>query len=48
MVLVGVLCELVEIVLVDGPCELVVIRICPHIVSLLLAPDWRGSTGTGG
>ena len=47
LVLVDVLCELVEVVLVDGPCELVVDRICPPVVSRL-APDWRGSTGTGG
>ena len=31
-----VLCELVEAVLVDGPCELDV------------DPDWRGGTDTGG
>ena len=41
-------CELVEVVLVDGPCELVVDRICPPVASPLLAPDLRGSTGTGG
>ena len=39
LVLVDVLCELVEVVLVDGPWELVVDRICPPIVSPLLAPD---------
>ena len=39
-----VLCDLVEVVLVDGPCELVVDRICPPVVSPLLAPDWRGGT----
>ena len=48
LVLVDVLYELVDVVLVDGPCELVVVRICPHIVSPPLQPDWRGSTGTGG
>ena len=48
LVLVDVLGELVEVVLVDGPCELVVDRICPPIVSPPLAPDWRGSTGAGG
>ena len=36
LVLVDVLWRLVEVVLVDGPCELDV------------DPDWRGSTGTGG
>ena len=36
LVLVHVLCELVEVVLVDEPCELDV------------DPDWRGGTGTGG
>ena len=36
LILVDVLCELVEVVLVDGPCELDV------------DPDCRGSTGTGG
>ena len=35
LVLVDVLCQLVEVVLVDGPCELDV------------DPDWRGDTGTG-
>ena len=41
LVLVDVLGELVEIVLVDGPCELVIDRICPPVVSPPLAPDWR-------
>ena len=36
LVLVDVLCELVEVVLVDGPRELDV------------DPDWRAGTGTGG
>ena len=36
LVLVDVLCELVEVVLVNGPCELDV------------DPDCRGDTGTGG
>ena len=36
LVLVDVLRELVEVVLVDGPCELDV------------DPDWRGNTRTGG
>ena len=44
LLLLDVLCELVEVVLVDGPCELVVDRICPPVVSPLLEPDWRGST----
>ena len=48
LVLVDVLCELVEVALVGGLCELGVDRICPPIVSPLLAPDWRGSTGIGG
>ena len=36
LVLVDVLCELVEVVLVDGPCELVA------------DPGWRGSTDAEG
>ena len=48
LVLVDVLCELVEVVLVGGPCELDVDRICPPVVFPPQAPDWRGSTGIGG